>query len=112
MYSNTHRWIKPYSSEVISIFGTMSSEDWGEGSPLDPPVHSHTTEVTIVLQLHTEQLCMKATKPCIQFWWGRFNMSAKIMTPVTESNIGCTDGEVDLELQRIPTLHTQRRNRK
>ena len=33
-------------------------------------------------------------------------MTTKIMTPVTKSNIGCTDGEVDLELQRIPTLYT------
>ena len=37
IHKGTHRWVKPYSSEVITIFVAVSLKNWGEGSPLDPP---------------------------------------------------------------------------
>ena len=53
---------------------------------------------------------MTASLPGVQFRRGAWGLvSAKIVAPISEENIGSLDGEVDLEVQRLPTLTREKK---
>ena len=59
-------------------------------------------EIVILGNLGDDESLLR--QPCVQLRGSGSNVSTNIMTPVTKSNICCTNCEVDLESERVPAL--------
>ena len=77
----------------------MGPEHGGERPPLDPPGGRGERGMAVFEGREDQRY-----KPGVELWWRGSKMTTQVMAPVAKPNIRSPQSEVDLEVQRRPTL--------
>ena len=120
----THIRKQPYPSHIIPRLATVGTENWGENSPLHPPIGQSRKTKFIAPALYTlcstyqgfrpSQPIISVSElqyvrnqlhvPCVEFCTNWFCMATNIVAPESKCNICCCKCEQHLKVQWWPAL--------